>query len=79
MNAVQMVFFSSDGLEVTLARREMLAAGIPCEVRFEIFARGRFPSSAYAELWVQRDQDVSRAMSLCAELSGRVAGRTAES
>jgi hypothetical protein len=67
---MQMVFFSSDGLEVTLARREMQQAGISCEIRCEIFAEGRFPSLAYAELWVHRDQDTSRALSLCAELSG---------
>jgi hypothetical protein len=65
---MKMLFFSSDDSEVEQAGRELLAAGIPCEVRPGPCAAGPLPNPSCAELWICDDKDSNRALMRCAEL-----------
>jgi hypothetical protein len=61
---MKMLFFSADELEVDQVSRELVHAGIPCEVR------GGSPAehgTVERELWVQDDRDCHRAFMLCVE------------
>jgi len=73
---VELLYFSSDGAEVDLLSRELVAANIPCEVRRGPFAEGIFPNDGYAELWIRDDRDSHRALMLCVELGAGFAKRT---
>jgi hypothetical protein len=65
---MKMLFFSSDDSEVEQAGRELLAAGIPCEIRPGPGAAGLSPNPSCAELWICDDKDSNRALMRCAEL-----------
>ena len=62
---MKMLFFSADDLEVDQVSRELLHAGIPCEVRGGSPAGNGSPER---ELWVQDDRDCHRAFMVCVEL-----------
>ena len=62
---MKMLFFSADDFEVDQVSRELVHAGIPCEVR------GGSPAphdSPEKELWVQDDRDCHRAFMVCVQL-----------
>jgi len=73
--SVKMLYFSSDEAEVDLLSRELVAAGIPCEVRRGPDPEGGFPHEGYAELWIQHDRDCHRALMRCVELGAGFAKR----
>ena len=64
---MQLVFFSSDRLEVERVCLALAAAGIACKVREGFPARNDFSSLLEAEVWIQRDGDLHRAFMLCVE------------
>jgi hypothetical protein len=69
---MKMLFFSADNLEVDQVSRELVHAGIPCEVR------GGSPAGhGTPELWVQDDRDCHRAFMLCVALGIGFAKRPA--
>ncbi len=62
---MKLLFFSSDNTEVEELTRELISAGIPCEVR-----RTQCRIEGYenqAELWVRNDRDCHRALMLCVQ------------
>ena len=65
---MKMVFFSSESLEVEQVGRELVHAGIPCEILAGPVPEGLFPSVSYSELWIQNDQDYQRALLVCVAL-----------
>jgi len=73
-----MLFFSPDGSEVEGVARNLLDAGIPCEVRSGPFPDAMFPYEADAELWVQNDKDYYRALMLFVQLGIGFSKRNAE-
>jgi len=66
---MQLVFFSSDRLEVQRVGLALAAAGIPCKVREGFVARNDFSNLPEAEVWIQKDGDLHRAFMLCVEQS----------
>jgi len=65
---MKMLFFSADGSEIDLVNRELVRAGIPCEVRRRP-GRGRGSRGiSGAEMWVHHERDCYRASLLCVEL-----------
>ena len=66
---MQLVFFSSDRLEVERVGLALAAAGIPCKVREGFVARNDFSNLPEAEVWIQKDGDLHRAFMLCVEQS----------
>lgn len=65
---MKMLFFSSERAEVESVRNELLAAGVPCEIRKnEALAEGTSQTSGDTELWIQDDADAHRAAMLCVE------------
>ncbi len=65
---MKMLFFSADGSEVALAHRELVRAGIRCQVRNSSARKDLFQTHASAELWVQNDEDYHKASDLCVRL-----------
>jgi hypothetical protein len=65
---MKMLYFSSEHAEVETLRKELIEAGIPCEVHDSEFAEGGMPVSRDEELWIQRDEDCYRALMLCIHL-----------
>jgi hypothetical protein len=65
---MKMLFFSADGSEVEVAHRELVQAGIRCQVRNSPAREGVFQTRSSAELWVQNDADYPKAASLCVRL-----------
>jgi hypothetical protein len=65
---MKMLFFSSERAEVESVRNELLAVGVPCEVRANGNAEGPSPNGSAIELWIQNDGDAHRAAMLCVEL-----------
>jgi len=72
---MKMLFFSSDEAEVEQVTRELVEAGIPCEVRDGLAANGDPPD---AEVWIRNDQDCHRAFMLCVQLGIGFARRPAD-
>jgi hypothetical protein len=72
---MKMLFFSSDNSEVQQVTRELVHAGIPCEVRDGLAANGDPPD---AEIWICNDRDCHRAFMLCVQLGMGFARRPAE-
>jgi hypothetical protein len=72
---MNMVFFSSDRLEVKRLGKLLAAAGIPCEVRSGALCQRVARLRPEAELWVRDDQDCSRAFLFCVECSAGFAKR----
>src|SRR5260221_9819546 len=64
---MQLVFFSSDRLEVERVCLALAAAGIPCKVREGFPARNDFSNLPEAEVWIQRDRDLHHAFMMCVE------------
>jgi hypothetical protein len=60
--------FSSNDSEIRSAAKNLVAAGIPCEIRTGPLPHGMFPHHFETELWIQNDGDCYRALMLCAEL-----------
>jgi hypothetical protein len=75
MQRMKMLFFSSDNAEVEQVSRELLGAGIPCEVRGGLRVNGEPPD---AEIWIRNDRDCHRALMLCVQLGIGFARRPAE-
>jgi len=74
-----MLYFSSDDSEVQGAARNLLDAGIACEIRHGPCPDGMVSQPFEVELWVQRDQDCHRALMLCVELGIGFAKRAIKS
>jgi hypothetical protein len=72
---MKMLFFSTDGLEMDQISRELVHAGIPCEVRCGSVNDQGAPEK---ELWVQNDGDRPRGFMLCVQLGLGFARRTVE-
>ena len=66
---MQLVFFSSDSLEVQRIGLALAAAGIPCVIREGFVVRSDFPNLPEAEVWIQKDGDLHHAFMLCVEQS----------
>jgi len=66
---MQLVFFSSDRLEVQRVWLALAADGIPCKIREGLVARNDFSNLPEAEVWIQKDGDLHRAFMLCVEQS----------
>jgi len=60
-----MFFYSSEHAEVEQVRKELMEAGIPCEVRDMVPTEGMTPGLPEAELWIRNDEDSHRALMLC--------------
>jgi len=67
---MRIVYFSKDRLEIERISRELVHAGIPCEVR-----EGHVVKEA--ELWIKKDSDLHRAFMCCVQLSVGFAKREA--
>ena len=65
---MKMLFFSSDLSEVKQANKELLEAGVRCEIRNSSLTHGRSSNPSQAELWIQNDRDCHRAFLLCVQL-----------
>jgi hypothetical protein len=65
---MKMLFFSADGSEAEVVNRELVSAGIPCEVRQSPAAGGPVAQTASVEVWLRNDADCSRASLLCVQL-----------
>ena len=63
-----MLFFSSDRTEVELGLCALANAGIPCEMRETPPMPGMPSAHPHIELWIERDKDRHRGLTLCAEL-----------
>ena len=63
-----MLFFSSDRSEVELGLCSLANAGIPCEIRDAPPGGSLATGHPQVELWIERDKDRHRALTLCAEL-----------
>lgn len=61
---MKLLFSSSDVVEVGRVGREFVEAGIPCGVRYDPPTDGASPSTGHAELWVQNEKDLFRAVVL---------------
>jgi len=72
---MKMLFFSTDGSEVDQISRELIHAGIPCEVRGGSVNN---EGAAEKELWVQNDGDRPRGFMLCVQLGLGFARRAVE-
>ena len=66
---MQLVFFSSDRLEVQRVSLALAGAGIPCKVREGFVARKDFSNLPEAEVWIRKDRDLHRAFMLCVKQS----------
>jgi hypothetical protein len=64
---MKLVFFSGDKQEVERVGQELMAAGIPCEVRDGVDSEHASHPLSGAELWVLKDSDSSRAFFLCVQ------------
>jgi hypothetical protein len=67
---MKLLFFSPDESEVLQLGKELVQAGIPCEVRCSGsgasgYSNGHGPE---AELWIRNDKDSHRAFLLCVQL-----------
>jgi hypothetical protein len=60
-----MFFFSSEHAEVEQVRKELIEAGIPCEVRDVVPGDGLGQRHPEEELWIQNENDSHRALVLC--------------
>lgn len=74
---MKLLFFSSDDSEVLQLGKELVQAGIPCEVRCggsgaSGYSNGTGPD---AELWIRNDKDSHRAFLLCVQLGAGFAKR----
>jgi hypothetical protein len=65
---MKMMFFSSERVEVERLRQELVAAGMPCEVREGGAVEGIFANRPEVELWLQNDEDYYWASMLCVRL-----------
>jgi hypothetical protein len=65
---MKMLFFSADGSEIDVVNRELVSAGIACEIRNRPQPGAGSRSISSAELWVHHEQDCYRASLLCVEL-----------
>lgn len=74
---MKMLFFSAERAEVELVRKELLGAGVPCEMRENGMGASLLPEASDAELWIQNDEDAHRAVMLCVELGVGFAKRAA--
>ena len=63
-----MLFFSSDGSEIELVNRELVHAGIRCQVRDGSRGKNSIDAHASAELWIEKDEDYRKAANLCVRL-----------
>jgi hypothetical protein len=79
INDMTMLFFSSDDSEVQAAARNLLDAGIACEIRHGPFPDGMVSQTFEAELWVRDDSDAYRALMLCVQLGIGFAKRAVNS
>ncbi len=62
---MKLIFFSSDRSEVEQLEQDLLQGGIACKVRSGVPFRGVSPHPPEAELWIENDQDCSRAFLFC--------------
>lgn len=62
-----MFFFSSEHAEIERVRRELLEAGIPCEIHEASLLEGAPQVPFDEELWIHNDEDTHRALMLCVE------------
>ena len=62
---MKMVYFSPDRVEIEMLSKELSEAGIPCEVRSGLSGDKLPPYLPEAEIWIQNDQDLSRAFMFC--------------
>jgi hypothetical protein len=74
---MKLLFFSPDDSEVLQLGKELVQAGIPCEVRCggsgaTGYSNGHGPE---AELWIRNDKDSHRAFLLCVQLGAGFAKR----
>lgn len=74
---MKLLFFSPDDSEVLQLGKELVQAGIPCEVRCggsgaSGYSNGHGPE---AELWIRNDKDSHRAFLLCVQLGAGFAKR----
>lgn len=65
---MKMLFFSSEREELENVRKELVEAGIPCEVHEGDTTDAAPAQPSDAELWIQNDGDSYRASMLCVEL-----------
>ncbi len=77
-----MFFFSSEHAEVERVRRELVEAGIPCEIHETAPTEApppeeSLPNPSEEELWLQNDADSHRALMLCVALGVGFAKREA--
>jgi hypothetical protein len=78
---MKMLFFSSERAEIELVHKDLIEAGISCEVRNATVTEGICPQATDAEVWIQNDRDSHRAWMLCVELGvgfARRQGKTME-
>ncbi len=64
---MKMLFFSSDNTEVEVVNKELVRAGIPCEIRQGPSGDGLLEGPPCAEVWILDDRDCHRALMLCVE------------
>ena len=65
---MKLLFYSPDCSEVEMAGRELLQAGVPCEIRTgakKVTARRKIRGK---ELWIQNVHDTHKALMLCVQL-----------
>src|SRR3974390_1466259 len=62
---MKMVFFSADRVEVEMLSKELMDAGIHCEVRSGIELEDVTAPPPEAELWVKEDKDCHDAFMFC--------------
>jgi len=61
-----MFYFSSDHAEVEQVRKELVEAGIPCEVQnLAPLCEGSASQPSEEVLWIHNDTDAHRALMLC--------------
>jgi hypothetical protein len=65
---MKLLFYSPDSSEVEMASRELLQAGVPCEIRTGAKEANPPRKMCGKELWIQNVQDTHRALMLCVQL-----------
>jgi hypothetical protein len=68
-----MFYFSSEHAEVERVRKELIEAGIPCEIHEMAPMKNtppedRLPAPSEEELWLQNEADSHRALMICVAL-----------
>ena len=64
---MKLLFFSPDNSEVQVVNAELIAAGIPCEIRNGPDPDGMLATPPCTEVWIRDDKDCHRALMLCVE------------